>query len=189
MYNSTSFRYGLDNATVFVLAGPLDVVTLTFSEGLTDSSGHTCIPVKCRDEARIFVEKNSVRLTALNETMQKKNLPRLFYMALETGNEVIKFFVNAWGTISGRSGPVYSTKEKQKCQNATNEDFHFAFSYISIPEKLMSTPIPPKNPNNIKDPAFYNLWYYGKAPFSSIRYCYFKVKVKVCKLFSGVISD
>lgn len=174
VYNSTSFKFGLFNATVTVLVGELDSPTLRFSDGQTDATGHACIPVACRDEARVLVERNAVRLSALDETTQRKNLPKLFYINLET-NEMVKFYVNAWGTIQGKSGPVYSSNEKEKCQNASDTDFHLTYSYISIPDVLMSTQAPL---TDINDPNFNKQWYYGLAPSFAPKYCYFKIKVK-----------
>ena len=109
--------------------------------------------------------------------MQQRNIPRGFSFRFDTNNEVILFYSYAWGTIAGRSGPVYSTKEKGKCISAKTSDYHLVFSYIAIPDRLLSTQPPPLNPNNFQDPNFSKAWNYGLP--DTRRTCFFKIKIKV----------
>ncbi|XP_060582413.1 uncharacterized protein LOC132738825 [Ruditapes philippinarum] len=174
VHNSSSFQFGLLNATVIALTN--DSGKVYYADRLTDINGHVCIPVLCHKAIRIFVEKNSVRISALNKTMQQRNIPRGFSVKFETNNEVILFYAYAWGTVAGRSGPVYSTKEKGKCNAALTSDYHFVFSYIAIPDRLLSTLPPPTNPDDPSDPKFENAWRYGMT--GNRQSCFFKIKIK-----------
>ena len=96
VYNSTSFKYGLEGATVTILSGEYRTSSyMPFSQGITDSEGKSCIPVECRIEARAFVEKGTNRLFALNVTLPQQHLPEGYSVDLETNNEVLKFYTYA----------------------------------------------------------------------------------------------
>lgn len=178
VYNSSSFKYGLINAVVTAISGDIFLEKTNYSAKFTNINGHACLPVNCHSQVRVFVEKNVVRISALNKTMQQLNLPAGFRVTLETNNEVVQFYSYAWGQLFGKSGPVYSHAERQQCAEARPTDNHIVFSYLTYPDKLVSTLQPPLDHTNPLDPNFANAWRYGLDGSSSPkRSCFFKIKV------------
>ncbi|XP_045182303.2 uncharacterized protein LOC123541023 [Mercenaria mercenaria] len=176
VHNSSSFRYGLENAKVTILSraqGEGGKVNYTgFSDGLTDANGQACILVHCRAEGLVFVEKNGIGVFALNKSMQISRLPMFFNFDLKYNNEFIFFYTYPWGIVGGRNGPVFYSQEKDQCINANPNDYHFVFSYISIPDVLNGT----VSPLTDDDPTDRYVWYYGLG--NDRRTCYMKVKIK-----------
>ncbi|XP_060565150.1 uncharacterized protein LOC132724323 [Ruditapes philippinarum] len=183
VHNSSSFRYGLQGAVVTVVSRRQDSVDnfnyTGYSTGLTDSNGRACILVHCRAEAVIFVEKNNIRVFALNETLQKSRLPMYFAFDLKFNNEFIFTYTYPWGIVDGRNGPVFYSNEKNECINTHSNNYHFVFSYLSIPDFLNDTVAP------ITSNDFFNghVWYYGTE--NDRKTCYLKVKTKT---FSSALS-
>lgn len=179
VYDSSSLASGLPNATVTVLSGSLPSATssaqVPYTEGKTDLMGKACIPVKCDEKSRIFVEYGTLRLLAMNKTTQQEHVPKGFIVDLECSSEVVMFYSNSWGLVNGKEGPVYNAYEKGRCDNAGLNNSFFVFALYTSPP-LLTNEIQ-FNQSLGKD-AFKLAWtLYGDS-----KRCYLKVKMKVSKL-------
>lgn len=176
VHNSSSFTYGVENATVTVISmrqladGAYNYTG--FSDGTTNNNGQACVLVHCRAEGIVFVEKYSIRISALNVSMQESRLPPYFAFDLRYLNEYIFFYTYPWGPVNGREGPVFFSDDVQKCMNARQNDYHFVFSYLSIPDVLNDTVAPLTTSEPVND----FVWYYGLD--GERRTCFMKVKIK-----------
>jgi len=179
VFNSSSFRYPLPNVTVFVISDRFySADGLTFSQDLTNSDGHACLPVSCNDYANIFVETNQARIPAANLTFQRQFLPPFYPIQHNYFDELILFHANVWGTFRGKTGPVYEHTERNVCTQTGKENYQFLFAYVSYPDQLYSTPLPVESQDPVHD---LNAWRYGIMD-SDKQTCYFKVSVKVTQI-------
>jgi len=176
VFNSSSFRYPLPNVDVFVLSDSLNLKDgMNFSQSQSNSNGHVCLPVSCNKYAKIFVQTNEARISAANLTFQRQFLPPSYLVKYKYFDEVIEFHATSWGTIRGKTGPVYKNTERNACLQTGKDNYQFLFAYVSFPDQLFSTPIPVESQDPRND---LNAWRYGISE-SDKQTCYFKVMVKV----------
>ena len=155
----------------------------SYSKQTTDSNGLACVAVKCYERGLIFVENKGERLFAHSVHLQRSSLPPRFYVLLRANNEELIFYSFAFGTVSNKTGPVYTNAEKNRCFRSTSNNYHFVFSYISIPDQLVSTPVPTKSTDPRQDNR---TWLYGMD--GDREFCYMKIKITVSILFNLNVS-
>jgi len=174
VFNSSSYTFPLPNVHVIVLSDELKN-GMNYSRGLTNKDGKVCLPVNCQKYARIIVEANNARIPAADLVYQRQFLPPSYLVEHEYFAEVIRFHATWWGTILGKSGPVYRNTEQNMCLQAGGNNNHFLFSYPSFSDVLDTTP----NPMESDDPfTQLDAWRYGFF-YYEMATCYIKVKVKV----------
>ena len=181
VYNSTTNTNGLPGALVTVVSRTKDSNTkynfTGYSQAVTNADGHACLPVYCRAEGIISVANKRERLFAQPIDVQKSKLPPHFRVAIQSNGEEIQFYSYVFGTIRGKTGPTYTTVEKSLCTKGDTTNYHFVFSYLSIPDELVSTPVPTKSPSVLPDAK---TWYYGIRG-TDIYTCYLKLIIRVSK--------
>ena len=182
VYNSTANTNGLQGAIVTVVSRSKISNTrynyTGYSRAITDTNGHACLPVYCRAEGIISVVNKGERLFAQPLDVQKSKLPPHFRVAIQSSGEEIQFYSYVFGTIRGKMGPTYTTVEKSLCVTGGTSNYHFVFSYLSIPDELVSTPVPTKSSLTVPDSK---TWYYGVRG-TDIYTCYLKLIIRVSSI-------
>ena len=191
VYNSTTNTNGLPGAKVTVVSRTKVSSTrynyTGYSQEVTNADGHACLPVYCRAEAIISVKNKGERLFAQPLDVQRSKLPPHFRVAIQSNGEEILFYSYVFGTILGKTGPTYTTVEKPLCTKGDTTNYHFVFSYLSIPDELVSTPVPTKSTDVVPDPR---TWYYGIFGSPDIPTCYLKliIRVSIISVFYKIIN-
>ncbi|XP_045176793.2 uncharacterized protein LOC123537220 [Mercenaria mercenaria] len=147
-----------------------------YSSSKTDRNGHACVLSFCRKQAILFVETGSKSTGNLERLYAapkgKQAILRQFTFDIQTRMEEIYFNVRSWGTILGKSGPVYNEFELNQCLNAGTKNFHFVYSFLAQAEKL--TPTLPLD-TYVKPLS----WYFLPEGAPGYQACFMKIKVKI----------
>ena len=184
VYDSITLTSPTEGATVTVVSVTgANSNPSGFSQSKTDKYGQACVLVKCYVQGIIYVENDGERLFAANLQAQRLNLPPAFRVDILSHSEEIKFHSFVFGTVLGQTGPVYNSRDFDDCLTNARNHHHFSFSYLSIPDQLVSTPVPTSMPmidaSFIQNPSSNLIWLYGLP--GGARTCYLKLKIKVMK--------
>ncbi|XP_060555561.1 uncharacterized protein LOC132716329, partial [Ruditapes philippinarum] len=147
-----------------------------FSSSKTDNNGHACVLTLCRKEAILYVETGSKSTGNLERLyaapIDKQPILPQYVFEIHTRMEEIYFNVRSWGTILGKSGPVYNEYELDQCLNAGTKNYHFSYSFLAQKESLI-TDLPLTTYG--KQLSWYDVP--ENAPGSQA--CFMKIKVKI----------
>ena len=176
VYTSESAKVGLPGAEVTLVSltdyNDTHYVFKGYSRGMTNVHGQVCLVMICYDIGIAYVTTENERLFVQTDVQE---LPPRFRVSPMSNNEELLFYGFVFGTVAGKTGPVYTYHEKHLCDANGLNDYHFVFSYLSIPDELVETPVPTVSPEPIPDTR---TWYYGLTQRDR-QTCYFKLKMRV----------
>ena len=188
VYTSESAEVGLPGAEVTVVS-VIDYNTTDtgytvnfggYSRGITNTNGQVCLVMLCYDIDTAFgVAYVATENERLFTPLTRKDIPNLPSTIKDikpiANNEELAFLGSTTGPVEGKTGPLYTYHEKHLCDTNGLSDYHFVFSYLSIPDELTETPVPTISSEPIPDTR---TWYYGLTKRDR-QTCYFKLKIRV----------
>ena len=176
VYTSETAKEGLQGAVVTLVSltdyNDTHYGYIGYSRGITNANGQVCLVMVCYDIGIAYVTAENERLFA---QMDAQKLPPRFRVDKMSNNEELLFYGFVFGTVAGKTGPMYTYHEKHLCDANGLSDYHFVFSYLSIPDDLVDTPVPTISTEPIPDTR---TWHYGLTERDR-QTCYFKLKMRV----------